>query len=790
MIRFFREGYRLIKNKVIWSLLGDELERVKADAQNRHKDHIALRETSTIITSSLDLGDILYKIAEQLCHVADATSVYIENLDFEQKKAEVVAEFISDQASEAERVSDLGTVYEVTDTRYLLAMEAGQPWVDTVDDPVLPEHDRAHLLEYGAKSVMYIPMKVGSQIVGTAEVWESRRIREFTKNEIMLCQSFAQNAAIAMDIAERAVTEASLRQSEERYSLAAQGANDGLWDWDLDNNQIYYSSRWKDMLGYSENKINGDPQDWLQLIHPEDLEEFQLTLSTHLNGQSDHFKHEYRIKHHDGTYRWMLIRGLAVRGANEIAYRIAGSQTDITLRKRAEEQLIYDAFHDSLSGLPNRALLLDRLERVIEHAKRRPDYIFAVLFLDIDRFKNINDRSGHIVGDRLLIAISERLLSATRTTDTVARLGGDEFVILLEDIENKEEATRVADRILEKLNQPFKLDGHTVYASCSIGIILDDDTYTDNDELLRDADIAMYRAKSDGRGRYITFDPTMRKDLMDRIWLENDLRHALAAKEFCLHYQPVFSLNSGKPVGFEALLRWQHPTEGLIPPGRFISLAEETRMIIPIGYWVLQEACRQLKEWEARFQSNPPLSLSVNVSSIQLTQQEFVEQVDLIISEAGLNPSNLVFEITESMIIGDNQVTDTVILQLKELGVRLHLDDFGTGYSALSYLQQYPFDILKIDRSFIGNINKNADNIEIIKTILNMARDLDMGVIAEGIETEQHYDLLKDLNCGFGQGFYLAKPMDHKAIESMLTSCLFVPNMTRLSQIVDQSEGN
>ena len=791
--RLFNGSNRLLTNKIINFVLGDELRKAEAEAQSRLNEQIALREASTIITSSLDLSQVLSKIAEQLCHVSDATSVYLVNLNVVTKQAEVIGEFISDQANEAERESDVGVVYEVTDTRYLEAMEAGNPWVDTVDDPDLPENDWAHLLDYGAKSVLYIPMKVGSRVVGIAEVWESRQNREFTSEEIKLCQSFAQNAAIALEnarlyeqtkqeIAERSTAEASLRQSEERYSLAALGANDGLWDWDLDNDHIYYSPRWKAMLGHDEDEIRDDLQEWFQRIHPDDVVEVQLALSAHLEGLSDHFEHEFRMMHHDGTYRWVLTRGLAVRDTNGAAYRMAGSQTDITLRKRAEERLSYDALHDTLTGLPNRALFLDRLERVIEHSKRHADYVFALLFLDLDRFKNINDRFGHLLGDKLLVAIGERLLTSTRSSDTVARMGGDEFVILLEDIEDLDEASRVAARIQQKIGQPFKLDGHEIYTSCSIGVILNDESYQSPGEFLRDADIAMYQAKSEGRARYIIFDSDMRSELMNRIWMENDLRSALGAQEFRLHYQPILSLNTGRLVGFEALIRWQHPTEGLIPPDRFIPLTEETRLIIPIGRWVLEEACRQLKEWHDRYPHDPPLSMSVNLSGIQLTHPEFVEQVEQIISRAGINPSNLFLEITESMIMEDNQTTVTTISRLRDLGIRVHLDDFGTGYSALSYLQRYPIDILKIDRSFIGKINGNGENIEIIKAIMNLARDLDIGVIAEGIETETQFDLLKNLNCEFGQGFFFAKPMDFKAIESLLASNTFLAEVESQDQ--------
>lgn len=777
--------YRNFRNKLIESVWGNELETVKSESLSRLKEQVALREASTIITSTLDLSEVLFKICEQLCQVADATSAYIVDLNIEHKTAKVIVEYISDQASDAEKESDLGVVYEIVDSRYLKAMDAGEPWVDLVNDPHLPDKDRRHLVEFGAKGVVYIPMKVGTQILGVAEVWESRRNRGFTPNEIALCRSLAQNAAIALEnarlyhqtkqeISERALIETELRQSEERYSLAARGANDGLWDWDLGDDYIYYSPRWKEMLGYAEDELETNLQEWFGRIHPEDLVEVQLAVSAHLEGISEHFEQEYRIRHLNGSYLWVLTRGLAIRDADGNACRMAGSQTDITLRKRAEEKLSHDALHDALTGLPNRALFLDRLERVIEHTRRNKDYVFAVLFLDIDRFKSVNDRYGHLVGDDLLIAIGERLCSSTRASDTVSRLGGDEFVVLVEDIENLDQAVNVSSRIHEKISQPFNIGDHEIFTSCSIGIILNDESYTSAGDFLRDADFAMYRAKSDGRSRAIVFNSEMRADLMDRIWMEHDLRQAVAERQFRLHYQPILSLGSGRLVGFEALIRWQHPTQGLIGPLQFIPLAEETRLILPVGRWVIEEACQQLYRWEKQYPGDEPLTMSVNISGVQLSSPEFVDQVEEILADVEINPSQLTFEITERMIVEDNYVATQVISRLKDLGVRVHLDDFGTGYSALSYLQRYPIDILKIDRTFIGKIEENGETVEIIKAILNLARDLNMSVIAEGIETEYQFDLLKELNCQFGQGYFFARPMTPTDAEGMLAEDKFV----------------
>ncbi|MEE8278933.1 MAG: diguanylate cyclase, partial [Thermoanaerobaculia bacterium] len=396
---------------------------------------------------------------------------------------------------------------------------------------------------------------------------------------------------------ERKRYEEKLRESEERYSLAVSGANDGVWDWNIESDEIYFSPRWKEMLGYGPEELQARPDEWFSRVHPDDLDQLRKDINDHLAGRTEHFKSEYRMRHRDGRYLWMLSRGISVIGPSGAAYRMAGSLTDIHRRKMTEAQLLHDAMHDALTDLPNWALFMDRLGMAIAQSKRYEDHMFAVLFLDLDRFKNINDSLGHAVGDRLLLAIARRLRTFLRPGDTVARLGGDEFAILVNAIEDPSHATRIAERIHEELGMPFDLQGHEVFASMSIGIALSADQYERPEEMLRDADTAMYRAKSLGKAGHAIFDKDMHRRAVQILRLETDLRRALERHEFRLHYQPIISLEHGQIEGFEALLRWQHPEKGLVYPADFIPMAEETGLIVPIGWGVLREACAQIALW-------------------------------------------------------------------------------------------------------------------------------------------------------------------------------------------------
>lgn len=433
---------------------------------------------------------------------------------------------------------------------------------------------------------------------------------------------------------------------------------------------------------------------------------------------------------------------------------------DITDRKEAEEKLFHDAFFDKLTELPNRSLLLERMERALEYSKRRDNYLFAILFLDFDGFKHINDSLGHTVGDHLLVAVARRLETLVRSADTVSRLGGDEFVVLLDDIEDLSDATHIAERFGRAMTNPFNLDGQEVFISVSIGIAINTSTYTHTEELLRDADTAMYRAKNAGRNRYEIFDRQMHAAAMKRLELESDLHRSLDSEDFVLHFQPIIDLKNQQLASFEALVRWNRPLRGPTPPGDFIGLAEETGLIVRLDRWVLRAACEQMKSWMDEYGERAPASMSVNLSSRQFGQSDLIQCIADILQETGLPPQNLKLEITESAIMSN---IDSVAVQLKgicNLGIRLSIDDFGTGYSSLSYLHRLPLHTLKVDRSFVQEVSDGGQNYEIVRAIVMLAHSLKMDVVAEGIETAAQRDLFRDLGCEYAQGYYFSRGVD------------------------------
>jgi diguanylate cyclase (GGDEF)-like protein/PAS domain S-box-containing protein len=563
----------------------------------------------------------------------------------------------------------------------------------------------------------------------------------------------------------------ALKESEERYALAARGSNDGLWDWNLPANVVHFSPRWKAMLGYQENEIGDKPEEWFDRIHDADRERVKEEIAAHQKGLTPHFESEHRVLHKDGSFRWMLSRGVAVHDASGNPLRMAGSQTDITEGKVS----------DPLTGLPNRLLFIDRVGRLVKHTKRRKDHLFAVLFMDLDGFKMINDSMGHLVGDQLLLGVANRLEKCLRSTDTVARLGesftvarlgGDEFTVLLDDIKDPSDAKRAADRMMKALAAPFILGGKEVFTSVSIGIALSTSAYDQPEEILRDADTAMYRAKSLGKARYEVFDADMRASVMARLQLETDLRRALERGEFRNFYQPIVALVSGEIAGLEALLRWQHPTRGLLGPHEFIPVAEETGLIRELGWWNLREACRQITEWRKSSVAHHRLTISVNLSPKQFLQPNLVEDIGKLLAELALPPEALKLEITESTVMGDPSGAVEMLQQIRALGIRLAIDDFGTGYSSLSYLHRFPLDTLKIDRSFISDMGDDGEGMEIARTILPMANNLRLDVVAEGVETIQQVSLLRKLHCKYGQGFYFSQPLSAEGTAALLAGDL------------------
>jgi diguanylate cyclase (GGDEF)-like protein/PAS domain S-box-containing protein len=531
----------------------------------------------------------------------------------------------------------------------------------------------------------------------------------------------------------------ALQETRERFALVVQGTNDGVWDWDLRTDRMYFSPRWKAMLGYAEADVSDRAEEWLRLVHQEDRERLRGKLQMHRDGATPYFEHEHRMLHKDGGYRWMLSRGFALRDAAGTAYRMAGAQTDVNDRRS----------YDALTGLPNKALFLERVERALARARHPGGELFAVLFLDLDRFKNINDSLGHLAGDRLLVGFGQRLETCVRPSDMIARFGGDEFALLVHGISDAGEAAHVAERIHKALRLPFEVAGHEIYASGSIGIALSATGYEHAEELLRDADTAMYRAKGAGRARFEVFDQAMREHVTAVMRTENDLRRALDRDELRAHYQPIVDLQSGEIRAFEALVRWQHPERGLLAPAEFVPLAEETGLVVPMGEWMLRKACAQARAFCRRF---PELSVHVNLSARQLGDSRLVERVRQALADSGLDPHKLVLEITETALM---ESADTAVLKvaaLKELGIRLHLDDFGTGYSSLSYLHRFPIDALKVDRSFVSRMVENEDACTIVRSILGLAHSLRLTVIAEGVETEEQARLLRNLGCDQAQG--------------------------------------
>jgi diguanylate cyclase (GGDEF)-like protein/PAS domain S-box-containing protein len=568
------------------------------------------------------------------------------------------------------------------------------------------------------------------------------------------------------DITDRAEAETALKHSEERYALAAAGSNDGLWDWDLERAEIYCSPRWKEMLGLGATETFDRPDQWFERVHPEDRAALRSALDAHIRGETPHFQHEHRVRHTDGNYRRVLCRGAAVRRPDGQATRIAGSQTDVTERAAVQEQLRRAAFHDPLTGLPNRLLFLELLGQVLDRSERHPEHVFAVLFLDIDRFKVINDSLGHLIGDELLVAVSRRLEAGMREGDVIARLGGDEFTILLNDLDEPAQASAVASRVLAALRDPFSIKGREVFVSASIGIALSVGRYRQAEHIMRDADTAMYRAKALGKARYVIFDESMHALAVDRLRLESDLRRAIERGEFALHYQPIVALKSGEWTAFEALLRWQRGGVQ-VSPTEFIPIIEELGLIDVLGDWVIREACRQMADWRARF-PHGALGVTVNVSARQLSQPDFLIGVRNAIRDANLQPGDLRIEITETTLMENPEAAETVLRRLRAMGVKVYLDDFGTGFSSLSYLHRFPVDTLKIDQSFIARLSTGVHEPAFIESIVALARTLGTRVVAEGVETEAQMRTLIRLGCGEAQGFFFAHALPPAVAETFL----------------------
>jgi PAS domain S-box-containing protein len=575
-----------------------------------------------------------------------------------------------------------------------------------------------------------------------------------------------------------------LAERDQLFQLISENAIDMIALVGSDGRRLYNSPAYEKVLGYSPEDLETTSS--FDQIHPDDLPRvLRAAEQARTSGGGERL--EYRIRHKDGSWRILESTASPIRDAKGQTDKLVIVNRDITERKRAEELLAHNAFHDGLTNLPNRALFLDRLQHALTLSKRHPNYKFAVLLIDVDEFKIINDSLGHSAGDELLIKIGQRLKDAVRRADTVsrprgsgvpdkpvnddrlARLGGDEFTVLLDDIRDPVEAVRVAERVQAELATPFVINQQEIVLSASIGIAASTTPHTQAEDLMRDADIAMYRAKRAGKARCEVSDPAMHANAVKRLQLETDLRKALDQGEFRVYYQPIVSVQSGKITGFEALTRWQRP-EGVLSPIDFIAVAEETGLIVPMNRQLRREACHHLRLWQSEFPSTPPLTMSVNITSREFAQPDLAREIGETLTETGVDPGCLQLEIIETIAMGDAEKSGHVLAQLKALGVRLSIDDFGTGYSSLSRLRRIPVDTLKIDRAFISHMDSDSESLEIVRVIIMLAHNLGLQVVAEGTETQEHIDLLRQLNCEMVQGYFFSRPADDQSMLKLLTT--------------------
>jgi diguanylate cyclase (GGDEF)-like protein/PAS domain S-box-containing protein len=576
---------------------------------------------------------------------------------------------------------------------------------------------------------------------------------------------YFQCAALLSVALEQEGTVRSLRSSEERYALAARAANDGLWDWDLLDGRVMLSDRWKAVVGCKSDEVGTSPGEWLGRVHPEDRAALDEGLHACTSGQSTALESEHRLRSSDGTYRWVHCRALAIPGAPAPATRLVGSITDITVRRDLEEQLRHQALHDSLTGLPNRALVLDRAERMLAAARRTHGSV-SLLFIDLDNFKDVNDGFGHATGDELLAAVAARLRRVTRDSDTVARLGGDEFVVLVENGSLADASGLLAERVQDVLRPPFNLGGREYLVSASIGIATTSDGTAEN--LLQEADVAMYKAKSSGKDCCVSFRPRMRHAAHERLQLEMDLASAIIGGQLRVHYQPIFNLAHNDVCCMEALVRWQHPERGLLPPSEFIPLAESSgRLIVDLGRFVLSEACSAAAGWQ---RLDARLDVAVNISARQLESSSIVNDVASALTESGLDPGRLVLEVTETAMMHEPDAVVACMTKLKSLGVRISVDDFGTGYSSLSSLRHFPVDVLKIDRSFVESISKSAEDASVVQTLVSLGRTLGLEVVAEGVELVSQLDAVREAGCNLAQGFLLGRPLAREQLDALVVT--------------------
>jgi len=741
------------------------------ESQNKLIEQEALVNAVSSISSELDLEHVLTQIAEQLAIITSATSTYICSHDPETRVSQVTVEYFSSYALPQEIRSDKFRTYIENDSEFVELMRTNEYDMDQIDDPNIDPTLQEHMNEYGAKTILYIPIITKGEALGFAEIWDSKRKRIFKQEDIELCKTLCKHAAVAMENAqlfektntemlERKVAEEKLAVSEKYYRGLFENAHDAIILYDpADDKVLDVNQRACDLYGYAMEEFKE-----LKLTDISNDVPYGKEQIRDIHSRKEYHKYETTHFKRDQTLMNLEVNASLVHVNGKP--KIMSINRDITDRKMMEERLRHDAFHDSLTNLPNRSLFMDRLSQAIARQKRNDEIFFAVLFFDLDNFKSINDTLGHSYGDFYLIELGNRLTQLSREADTVARFGGDEFAVLVENIGDIKVVEEICNRILEIVGNEVEIQNNILKSTASIGVVIQKSNGTTADEIIGDADIAMYKAKDNGGNCYVIFDKGMRQDIHDRLLIKNNLEKALSNNEFSLAYQPIISLIDGSLFSIEALLRWNKPTGEIISPEQFIPFAERSGLIIPIGESVISKVIDQIYQWQSQIKFNN-ITISINISGVQLDSRQFSDYLLKQLKGSNLDTGLLSLEVTESAIIPNIQAAAQALNILNENGMNIYLDDFGVGYSSLSYLSQLPIRVLKIDRHFLDNIDR-TENLKLIRTIISLGHEMGLSVVAEGIETPDQFYFMQELGCDYGQGHLFQEPTDTNTITEIL----------------------
>ncbi len=728
----------------------------------KHNNLILTMAKNNYLTSG-DIDVFFEKItatAAQGLHVQRA-SIWLYNHDHSQLKCIKCYEQDTGQysAGMAVNVEHYPNYFEALHAKQIItandahSCSATQAFFETYPHPTPP---KIHCL-------LDVSINVGGQVVGVLRNEHIGQTHNWTPEENTFAHSMADFVSLAMETREREKAQTALCESEEKFRILAETTDSAIIV--FREHFLYTNPAFQRITGYTHNEIL--KLGFIDLVDKDSRQFISHLILQYKQGNEENLREELRILDKEGNEHWLFLTSSLIRFEGQPAG--LATAFDITERKHMEDQLRHQAFHDKLTGLPNRALFLNRLEHAISRSRRRKCR-FAVLFIDLDRFKPINDSLGHLIGDKFLQEIARRLQHRLRTEDTITRLGGDEFTVLLEGLQHPDYAILVAKTVQEIICKPCIIEGNEITVTASIGIALCDANYKKAENILRDADIAMYRAKTCGKGQYAIFDSSMHERAVSLLELESDMRRAIERTEFELYYQPIIQLKTGHISGFEALIRWNHPQHGLVPPDKFIPIAEDTGLINDIGDWVLEDACQLMKTWQEQLDKCAMPTININVSSRQIAYGDLVQKVTAAIRKNNIDGRNLKLELTESMVMENPGMASSMITELKQYHVQTAIDDFGTGYSSLSYLHQFPIDTLKIDRSFINELKPDGTNAEIVNTIVMLAHNLGLNVVAEGIEEDYQLQHLYSIGCDFAQGYYFAKPMPaHEALAILLS---------------------